>query len=297
MKLRRTMMFVPGNNPGMVKDAHVYGSDSVMFDLEDSVALAEKDAARLLVYHALRSVDYGTTERVVRINGLDTPFGAEDLRAMVAAKPDIIRVPKAETAEQMLQVDTIISGLEGDYGIDQGSIKLMAAVESARGVLNAERIAMVSPRLVAIAVGAEDLVTNLRTTRSLGGVELLAARGQLVLVARACGIQVIDTVFTNVDDEAGFKQEVSLIKQLGFDGKSVIHPRQIAIVHQVFTPNSAEIEQAERVLAASADARRRGLGVIALDGKMIDAPIIDRARLVLERAIAAGIRQVGDYLD
>lgn len=215
MKLRRTMMFVPGNNPGMVKDAHLYGADAVMFDLEDSVALAEKDAARLLVYHALRSVDYGTTERVVRINGLDTPFGAEDLRAMVAARPDIIRVPKAETGEQMLQVDAMISGLEDEYGIPSGSIKLMAAVESARGVLNAERIATASPRLIALAVGAEDLVTNLQTTRSSGGVELMVARGQLLLAARASGVQIIDTVFSNVNDEEGFRQEVNLIKQLG----------------------------------------------------------------------------------
>lgn len=293
MRLRRSMMFVPGNNPGMVKDAQLYGADCLMFDLEDSVALTEKDAARLLVYHALRTVDYGSAERVVRINGLDTPYGAEDLRAMVAARPDLIRLPKTETADDIRQVDELIGRWERASDLPSGTIGLIAAVESARGVLNAGAIAQASPRLVAIAIGAEDLVTNLLTTRSLEGVELLAARGQLVLAARAAGIQVIDTVFSHVDDEAGFLQEARLIKQLGFDGKSVIHPRQINLLHAVFAPTAQEIAQAERVLAASATAAERGLGVVALDGRMIDAPIIARARLVLQRSLASGVTTGG----
>ena len=282
-------MYVPGNNPGMIKDAHIFGSDSIMFDLEDSVSLKEKDAARFLVYNALNSIDYEGVETVVRVNGLDTPFGEEDFEAIVRAKPDIIRLPKTEKPEDVLEADQMISRIEAEAGMENGTVKLMAAIESAMGVINAYQIAKASPRLIAIAIGAEDFVTDMKTTRSMDGVELLTARSQLLMAARAAGIYALDTVFSDVNDEEGFINEVRLIKQLGFDGKSVINPRQIEPVHRIYTPTQKEIQKSIRIIEAIKEAERRGSGVISLDGKMIDGPIVDRARRVIELAKAAGV--------
>jgi len=289
VKLRRTMMYVTGNNPANIMDAHLYGSDSIMFDLEDSVSIKEKDSARFLVYNALKTMDYGGVETVVRINGLDTPFGRADLEAMVRAKPDIIRLPKAEKAEDVIEVDNIISEIEKKIGMEVGTTKMMAAVESPLGVINAYDIAKASKRLVAIAIGAEDFVTNMKTTRSPEGVELLFARSQLVLAARAAGIYALDTVYSNIKNDEGFIDEVKLIKQLGFDGKSVIHPRQIGLTHKIYTPTEKEIKNAIRVVDAIKEAEEKGSGVIALDGKMIDGPVVDRAYRVLELAKATGV--------
>lgn len=288
-RLRRTMMYVPGNNPGMIKDAHIYGADSIMFDLEDSVSIKEKDAARLLVYNALKSIDYEGVETVVRINGLDTPYGNEDLQAMVRAKPDIIRLPKTEKPEDVIEIDKLISEIESEVGMPVGAIKLMAAIESALGIINAYPIATASPRLIGIAIGAEDFVTDMKTSRSMDGIELLVARNQVLMAARAAGIYALDTVFSDVNDEEGFINEVKLIKQLGFDGKSVINPRQIEPVHKIYTPTQKEIEKSIRIINAIKEAEKRGSGVISLDGKMIDEPIVNRARRVIELAIAAGI--------
>ncbi|MBP2033064.1 citrate lyase subunit beta/citryl-CoA lyase [Clostridium algifaecis] len=288
-KLRRTMMYVPGNNPGMIKDAQIYGADSLMFDLEDSVSLNEKDTARFLVYNALKTIDYEGTETVVRINGLDTPFGIEDLEAIVRAQPDVIRLPKTETAQDILDVEKEIARIEKEAGIEVGTTKMMAAVESAIGVLNAYDIATASPRLMGIAIGAEDFVTNLKTTRSPEGIELLAARSQIVLAARAAGIYCFDTVYSDVNNEEGFANETKLIKQLGFDGKSVINPRQIDPVHEIYTPSEKEINKSIRVIRAAEDAKKRGSGVVSLNGKMVDKPIIERAQRALMLAEAAGI--------
>lgn len=297
VKLRRTMMYVTGNNPANVMDAHLYGPDSIMFDLEDSVSVKEKDSARFLVYNALTTMDYGGTETVVRINGLDTPFGREDLEAMVRAQPDIIRLPKAETAEDVLAVERIIAEIEETCGIEVGTTKMMAAVESPLGVMNAYEIAKSSKRLIGIAIGAEDFVTNMKTVRSRSGVELAAARSQIVLAARAAGIYALDTVFSDINDEEGFIEETMLIKQLGFDGKSVIHPRQVNLVHNVYAPTQKEIKNALRVLDAIEEAERNGSGVIALDGKMIDVPIVDRAYRVLELAKATGVYREDEQND
>lgn len=288
-KLRRTMMYVPGNNPGMVKDAHIYGADSLMFDLEDSVALNEKDTARFLVYNALKSIDYEGTETVVRINGLDTPFGMEDLEAIVRAQPDVIRLPKTECAQDVIDVEKEIERIEKQSGIPVGKTKIMAAVESAIGVMNAYEIATASERLMGIAIGAEDYVTNLKTTRSLDGIELLAGRSHVLLAARAAGIYAFDTVFSDVNNEEGFINEVKLIKQLGFDGKSVINPRQIAPVHEIYTPSQKEIDKSIRVIRAAKDAAEKGSGVVSLNGKMVDKPIIERAQRALMLAEASGI--------
>jgi len=284
MKLRRSMLFVPGNAPSMLRDAHIYGPDSVMFDLEDAVSPREKDAARHLVFRALRDYDYAGVERIVRINGLDTPHGLEDIAAVVAGGVDAVRLPKTDSPQDIIAVERAVEAAEKRFGRPSGSVKLVAAIESARGILSVREIATASARLVAIAIGAEDFVTDMHTTRSPDGIELLAARSMIVLAARAAGIMAIDTVFTGVDDPEGFLREVRLAKQLGFDGKSVIHPSQIALAHSVYTPTAEEIAKARRVMAAAADAEAKGSGVISLDGKMIDKPIVERAVRVLALA-------------
>lgn len=292
-KLRRTMMFVPGNNAGMVRDANIYGADALMFDLEDSVSIYEKDSARLLVYNALKTIDYEGTERVVRINALDSPYGMEDIEAIVRARPDVIRLPKTETAQDVIDVQKVVESVEKEAGISVGSTKLMAAIESALGVLNAREIAFSSKRLIGIALGAEDFVTNMRTTRSKDGVELLAARSNILLAARAAGIYALDTVFSDINDEEGFENEVKLIKQMGFDGKSVINPKQIPVVHKIYTPTQKELDKAVRVIHASEEALKKGSGVVSLNGKMVDKPIIERAKRALALAKAAGISVEG----
>ena len=279
-RLRRTMLYVPGSNPGMLADAMIYGADSIMFDLEDSISLKEKDSARLLVYRAVKTLDYKGTELVCRVNALDSPFGKKDVEAMVAAGIDVIRMPKTETAEEVREMVALIEQFEEKFKTVK-KVKVMAAIESALGILNAYEIATASDRLIGIAIGAEDYVTNMKTTRSSTGVELLYARSQLLNAARAAGIAALDTVFSDVEDTEGFCREVKLIKQLGFDGKSVINPRQIPLVHAIYQPSEAEVNHALAVVEAIKEAEEKGLGVISLKGKMVDKPIVERAERIL----------------
>lgn len=287
MQLRRSMLFVPGNNPGMIRDAHIYGSDSIMFDLEDSVSVLEKDTARFLVYSALTTLHYGKKELVVRINDLNSQLGIDDLEAIVRAQPHVIRLPKTENAGDVIQCEKEIERIEREVGIEVGTTRMMAAIESAEGVLNAKEIAFSSKRLIGIALGAEDYVTSLKTTRSPEGIELLFARSMIVNAARAAGIMALDTVYSDVNNEEGFRCEAEMIKKLGFDGKSVINPRQIAPLHDVFAPTEKDLQKAYAIMEAIEEANRRGSGVIALNGKMIDKPVVERARYMIERANAA----------
>ncbi|MCM1005293.1 MAG: citrate (pro-3S)-lyase subunit beta [Prevotella sp.] len=287
-RLRRTMMFVPGNNPGMMADAHIYGPDSIMLDLEDSVTMAEKDTARLLVYNALKSVDYGDTEMVVRINPLSTPYGKKDIEAVVKAGVHVIRMPKTETAEEVVEVEREIERVEKELGC-VGRTKIMAAIESALGVVNAYAIAVASKRMMGIALGAEDYCANLKTQRTPGGDELLLARETIVVAARAAGIDALDTVYSNLNDMETFRKEVELIHRLGFDGKSIINPRQIEVVNSVFAPTEKAIEKARTILAAIKEAEKKGSGVIAVNGKMVDRPVVIRAQRTIDLAIASGI--------
>lgn len=280
-KIRRTMMYVPGNNPAMLADAHIYGADALMFDLEDSVSLREKDSARLLVYNMVKENDH-ETEIVVRINGLDTPFGEKDIEAMVRAGADVIRLPKTDTDQDVKDVEQIIESVEKKIGVPVGKTKMMAAIETPLGIINAYKIAKASDRLIGIAIGAEDFVTNMKTSRSQAGIELLSARSQLVIAARAAGISAIDTVFSDIEDEKTFRREVALIKQLGFDGKSVINPRQIDIVHDIYNPTDEEVHHARQVMLAIKEADEKGSGVISVNGKMVDKPIVERAMRILE---------------
>lgn len=285
-RLRRTMMFVPGANAAMLRDAPLYGADSVMFDLEDAVSLNEKDSARTLVHFALKTFDYSAIETVVRINGLDT-VGALDIEAMVLAGVNVIRLPKTETAQDIIDVAAVITQVEEENDLPVGNTKMMAAIESAEGVLNARDIATASDRLIGIALGAEDYVTNMKTRRYPDGQELLFARSMILHAARATGIAAIDTVFSDINDTDGFIAETTRIKQLGFDGKSVINPRQIPLVNGIYAPSKAEIQQAKEVIWAIREAESKGSGVISLNGKMVDKPIVERAERVIALAKAA----------
>jgi citrate lyase subunit beta/citryl-CoA lyase len=289
-KLRRSMLFLPGSSAAMLSTAFIYKPDSIMFDLEDAVALKEKDSARLLVFHALQHPMYNDIETVVRINPLNTPFGLKDLEAAVRAGVDVIRLPKTDTPEDIYQLEREIVRIEESCGRPVGSTKLMAAIESAVGVINAVAIAKSSARLMGIALAAFDYVMDMQTERG-DGTELFYARCAVLHAARGAGIDAFDVVYADVNDEAGFLKEVDLIRRMGFNGKSLINPRQIEILHNAYAPTQEEVDYAERVIAAAEEGERNGLGVISLNGKMIDAPIINHARVVIERRNASGIRQ------
>ncbi|KGF44616.1 citrate lyase subunit beta [Prevotella bivia DNF00320] len=287
-RLRRTMMFIPGNNPSMMQDAYIYHPDSIMLDLEDSVTMAEKDAARMLVHNALKTIDYGNIERVVRINPLNTPYGKKDVEAVVKGGVDVIRMPKTETADEVREVEAEIERVEKELGC-VGRTQIMAAIESALGIVNAYDIATASKRMMGIALGAEDYSANLKTQRTKEGTELQLARETIVVAARAAGIDALDTVFSNLNDMEAFRNEVELIKRMGFDGKSIINPRQIETINEVFAPKEKDIEKARTILAAIKEAAEKGSGVIAVNGKMVDRPVVIRAQRTIDLAIASGI--------
>ena len=247
--------------------------------------MAEKDAARLLVHNALKSIDFGGTEMVVRINPLSTPYGRKDVEAVVKAGVDVIRMPKTETADEVRELEAEIIKVETELGC-VGRTLIMAAIESALGVVNAYEIATASKRMMGIALGAEDYSANLKTQRTS---ELLLARETIVVAARAAGISCFDTVYSNLDDMDTFRKEVELIKNLGFDGKSIINPRQIEVVNEVFAPTQKAIDKALRIIAAIKEAQAKGSGVIAVNGKMVDRPVVIRAERTIALAIASGI--------
>ena len=289
LRLRRTMMFMNAQKPGLIKDAYIYGCDSIMLDLEDAVAENQKDAARFSLYHALKTIDYGDTEVIVRINGLDTPHWQEDIRVCVAGGADGIRIAKCESAEDVKTVEKAVLEAEREFGAEEGRTLLMAALESPRGILNAFEIASASERMFGVAISGGDLRQCLQTSVQPDGIDLLAARGQVVLAARAAGVQCFDTVFTNLDDEEGFRREVLQNKAMGFDGKSLINPKQIRFVHETFAPTQKEITQAEKIVRAVRENAAKGLGVFTVDGKMIDIAFLPGAERTLKLAKACGL--------
>jgi citrate lyase subunit beta/citryl-CoA lyase len=289
-KLRRSMLFLPGANAAMLSTAFIYRPDSIMFDLEDAVSLREKDTARILVFHALQHPMYQDIETVVRINQLSTPFGLKDLEAVVRAGVDVVRLPKTDCPEDIYELEGHLARLEAECGREVGSTKVMAAIESAIGVINAVAIARCSKRLIGIALAAFDYVMDMQTERG-DGVELFYARCAVLHAARAAGIDAFDVVWSDINDEAGFLKEVELVRKMGFNGKSLINPRQIELLHNAYAPTQEEVDYARRVIDAAELGERNGLGVISLNGKMIDAPIINHAQLVLERASASGVRR------
>lgn len=293
MNLRRTMLFVPGNDPGKLFNAGIYGADSIVFDLEDAVAVSEKDAARDLVKNALLYNEY-PCEVGVRINHISTPFGHDDIREIMRARPAFLRVPKSEDPADIVTVDELITRWEHEYGHEAGSVKMVLTIETALGILNSYHLAKASQRVVAIGLGAEDLAADLETNRTPSGQEILFARSQLLLSARAAKVQAIDNVYADVKNEDGFIADTLFGKELGFNGKSVIHPNQVEIVHRIYTPTLAEVEKAQRILAAYQQALAKKSGVIALDGKMIDGPIVARAERTVRYAQAVGLVKDGE---
>ena len=288
-RLRRSMMFLNCQKPGLIKDPYIYSPDSIMLDLEDAVAENQKDAARYSLYHALQEIDYRGVERVVRINGLDTPHWQEDIRVCVAGGADTIRIAKTECARDVHTVEKHVLAAEKKFGRPEGSTLLMAALESCKGVLNALEVCQSSERLIGIALSGGDYTKDLQTVITGTGVELQGARQQMIMAARAAGVQCWDTVFTNLDAMDVFEEEVKMIKMMGFDGKSLVNPRQIDVVHQIFTPTQKEIIFAEKVVKEIDEKKAQGIGVFTVDGKMIDIAFYDGARRTINLAKASGV--------
>lgn len=289
MRLRRTMMFLNVQKPGLLKDPYIYKPDSLILDLEDAVAENQKDVARFSLFHALRTVDYRGCERIVRINGLDTPYWKEDIRCAVAGGCDGIRIPKTECAQDIHIVEREVKKAEEEFGRPEGSVLLMAAIESAKGVMRALEICEASERLFGVALSGGDYTKDLQTHITGTGIELMGARQNLVIAARAAKVQCFDTVYTDLENMEGFRQDVVNIHLMGFDGKSIINPRQISIVHGIFTPSQKDILFAEKVVREIEDKKSRGIGVFVVDGKMIDIAFYDGAKRTIALAKASGI--------
>ncbi len=282
------MLFVPGDNAGMVSTSFVFKPDTIMFDLEDAVSPQEKDSARLLVYQALRHPSYRDIETAVRINELSTEYGLKDLEMAIRGGADIVRLPKTETAADIEFLDDQVTRIETACGRPIGQTRVMAAIESASGVVNAVSITRASPRMIAIALAGFDYLVDMQSERSGGSEpELFYARAAVLHAARAAGIDAYDVAYGDVSDIDGFLREVMIAKNLGFNGKSLIHPRQIKPLHKAYAPTAAELIFARRVILAAEKAKSEGLGVTSLDGKMIDRPVIAHAELVIRRAEAA----------
>ena len=288
-RLRRTMMFLNAKKPGLIIDPYIYKPDSIMLDLEDAVAEKEKDAARFSLFHALREINYQGIECIVRINGLDTDLWEEDIRCAVAGGADGIRIPKTESPEDVKKVEKAIEEAEQEFGVESGKVLIMAALESAKGVLQALDICQASERLFGIALSGGDYTKDLQTYITGTGIELMGARQQMIIAARTAGVQCFDTVYTDLDDMEGFYKDVETIHMMGFDGKSIINPRQIEPVHKIYTPTNKQIIFAQKVVKEIDEKKKLGIGVFTADGKMIDIAFYDGAKRTLELAKAAGV--------
>ena len=288
--MRRSMLFIPGNTPNLVVNSPYLGADAIIFDLEDAVSPGEKDAARILVRNTLRYLDLGGRETIVRINAIDTDYWQKDVEEMVAQGPDLLMLPKSSRPEDVRTVDEAIARAEERAGA-RHRIRLMPLIETALGVENAYAIATASPRVAALFLGAEDLTADLRCQRTKEGREIEYARTRLVTAARAADIDVYDTPFTDVNDDEGAWRDAETARALGFTGKASISPRHIQAINTVFSPSQAEVDYAYEVMEAIRMAKEQGRGAIALRGKMIDAPIVARARRTLEMAREIGMER------
>ena len=287
--MRRSMLFLPGNNPNMLINGNCLGSDAVIFDLEDAVAPAEKDSARILVRNAIRYMGFGKCEVIVRINAIDTPYWEKDLEAIIPVRPALIMPPKTACAEDVLAVDACIGRLEEKLNLEKGSVGLIPLIETALGVENAYRIASACPRVKAIFLGGEDLTADLRCKRTKEGQEIFYARSRMVVAARAAGVEVYDTPFTDVNDDEGIYTDAQLAKSLGFTGKAAISPRHVGAINEVFSPSMQDIDYAYEVMEAIRIGKEQGKGAVSLRGKMIDAPIVARAQQTIDAAISLGL--------
>jgi citrate lyase subunit beta / citryl-CoA lyase len=285
-RLRRSRLYLPGSEPKYYINAFLHAPDAVILDLEDSVHAGEKDAARILVRNTLRAVDFGSCERMVRINQL--PLGLEDLAEIVSESLDLILIPKVEEPEQIREADRMISDIKARTGIIR-TIWIMPILESALGIENAFEVATASENVAALTIGLEDYTADLGVVKTTGGRETQYARSRIVNAARAAGVQAIDSVFSDVADMEALRQWAEASRALGFEGMGCIHPGQIRVVHEAFQPTAVEIEKARKVVAAFEDAQSRGLAVVSLGSKMIDPPVVQRALKLVERARAMGV--------
>ena len=285
----RSMLFLPGNNPNMLINGNCLGADAVIFDLEDAVSPAEKDAARILVRNTMRYMDFSGCGRIVRINSIDTPYWRKDLDQILPYKPDLILLPKSGSAADVLAADEYMTQLEEKLGFAPNTVGLMPLIETAMGVENSFAIATSTKRVKALFLGAEDLTADLCCKRTKEGREIEYARTRLVVAARAANIDVFDTPFTDVNDDEGIVVDAELAKALGFSGKASISPRHVEVINRVFSPSMAEIDYAYEVLEAIRIAKEQGKGAIALRGKMIDAPIVARAERTISMAVEMGL--------
>jgi citrate lyase subunit beta/citryl-CoA lyase len=285
-RLRRSRLYLPGNEPKYFVNSGLHGPDAVILDLEDSVHHSEKDAARLLVRNALRAVDFGVAERMVRINQL--PLGLADLEEIVPQSPDLILIPKVETAAPVTEVSDAITRIAKQSGVTT-PIWLMPILESALGIENAFPIALASDRIAGITIGLEDYTADLGVTKTMTGNESLFARMRVANAAHAAHVQAIDSVYGDVADVDGLQHWGEASGAMGFEGMGCIHPMQIEIIHRAFAPSPSELEKAQKIVAAYEDAQSRGLGVVSLGSKMIDAPVVQRALKLVERAKRMGL--------
>ena len=285
-RMRRSRLYLPGSEPKYFINASLHGPDAIILDLEDSVHPSEKDAARLVVRNALRSVDFGACERMVRINQL--PLGLEDLNEIIPESPDLILIPKVEAANQVLEVSQRIEQLKGQHEIKR-PIWLMPILESAVGIENAYKVASASAQIAALTIGLEDYTADLGVVKTLLGTESLFARQRLVNAARAAGVQAIDSVFGDVGDMEGLRVWALNARAMGFEGMGCVHPMQISAIHQAFAPTQVEVDKALRIVAAFSEAQEKGLSVVSLGSKMIDPPVVQRALKLIARAEAMGL--------
>ncbi len=292
--MRRTMLFLPGNNPNMLQNGDILGADCVIFDLEDAVSPAEKDSARILVRNMLKSLPFQSCQVIVRINSLDTPFWLEDIGEMVALAQPLLMPTKVSDKTYIQTISEAIAHEEEKNGLPVGSTKLMPLLETALGIENAYEIASADKRVVALFLGAEDLTADLHCRRTGEGEEIAYARARIVCAARAAGLEVYDTPFTSIDDMEGLKADALRAKAMGFDGKAVISPRHVDCVNKIFSPTMQEVQYAKRVFEAIDLAKQQGKGAVSLGGKMIDAPIVKRAQQVLEAAKMMGVGELNE---
>ncbi len=284
----RTMLFCPANEPKLYLNAPVYQPDCILFDLEDAVAYREKDSARDLLCKAIKTLKFGESTVFVRVNSLHTPFGEADVRATVKAGIRNIRLAMCESREDVWGLDQLLTELEKEEGLAEGAVKVQCSIETVKGVLNARESVAASNRVISLSFGAEDYTNSMGTNRTKSGIELSYARTYLPVIAAERGITAIDTVWTDLGDEQGFIDEAKQAKMLGFSGKSCIHPSQIRPVQRIFAPTAEEINHAAKIMKAVGEAEKAGTGVFTVDGKMIDGPVICKARRILFQADEGG---------
>ncbi|WP_295158348.1 aldolase/citrate lyase family protein [uncultured Brachyspira sp.] len=285
----RSWLFAPANSPKLLYNSVIYKPDAIIFDLEDAVALKEKEDARELLIEALKSIDYGAIPIFARVNSIKTPFGFDDIKYLVQAGLKHIRLPMCDSSEEIKEVDDFLTKLEEQNGIKKGTVVIAAALETPIGVYNAYDIAVASDRVIGISLGAEDFTRCMGIERTKDEEELAYARGKIVLEAHAAGVACVDGVYTKIDDMEGFKIQCERARSLGFTGKACIHPAQISYLHKAYLPKREDIEYSLEVLEAAAKTDISNGGVISLNGKMIDIPIIEKAEKIAALAKSAGM--------